>query len=249
MLQHSTPDSATATASGYRPFPDTPWSVVLAAGQGRSPRAVAALNTLWRDYWPPLYSFLRRAGHNPHEAQDLVQGFLARLHTRDDLSGVGPEKGRLRTFLLTSLRNFVVNQALRGKAVKRGAGHRPVSLEAAQAEVLCQSDAQCASPEVAFQRRWTLTILETALRSLAAEHAARGRQAQFEALQPFLDGADDREYQAVAVRLGMTPGAVAVAIHRMRLRLRELVRAEVAKTVTSRADLDAELQHMLEIWP
>src|SRR5262245_1384255 len=138
--------------TGHHPthaeFPSTHWSKILNAGatHGDSPE----LEEFCRAYWPPLYAFLRRQGHSPHDAEDLVQGFLARLLAREDLAGVGPEKGRFRTFLLTSLRNFVIKQALRDKAVKRGGGQVTISINTEEGEQLCGPDLAFGSPEAAF---------------------------------------------------------------------------------------------------
>src|SRR5512141_966366 len=121
-------------------FPSTQWSKILQAGAVASAGDSPELEALCRAYWLPLYSFLRRQGHSPADAEDLVQGFLARLLAREDLGEVGPQKGRFRTFLLTSLRNFVIKQALRDKALKRGGGQAPLSLDSEEAERMCGPD-------------------------------------------------------------------------------------------------------------
>ena len=153
-------------------FPETHWSVVLAAGTSASDQSQRALNELCQCYWPALYSFLRRSGHGPEDAQDLVQGFLARLLQRGDLGNVSPDKGRFRTFLLTSLRNFTIKQALYDKAAKRGKGQVPVAIDSVQAEKLCGADLTATHPETAYQRRWVVTLLTTALERLATEQRA-----------------------------------------------------------------------------
>jgi RNA polymerase sigma-70 factor (ECF subfamily) len=199
---------------------------VLHAGRGELTDAPGALEKLCRAYWPPLYSFLRRQGHSPHDAEDLVQGFLARVLAREDLAEVGPEKGRFRTFLLTALRNFAIKQALRDKALKRGGGQIPISINAVEAERLCGPDLTTVSPEAAFERRFAQAVLARAFATLRQEYRARGKAEWFAALAPHLDGAEPDGYEPPAAQLGMTPGAVAVAVHRMRGRLRELLRAE-----------------------
>jgi RNA polymerase sigma factor (sigma-70 family) len=229
-------------------FPSTQWSKVLNAGHGELPGGPAALENLCRAYWPPLYSFLRRQGHSPHDAEDLVQGFLARVLAREDLAGVGPEKGRFRTFLLTSLRNFVIKQALRDKALKRGGGQIPISINAEEAERLCGPDLSANSPEAAFDRRFAQAVVTRAFAALREEHRARGREEFFATLAPFLDGAEPEGYEVVAGKLGLAPGTVAVTVHRLRGRLRELLRAEVRQLCTSTAEEEQEMKHLLEVW-
>jgi len=234
--------------TGCMEFPSTHWSAVLKAGDTGSPAFRGALEDLCSAYWPPLYSFLRRQGHSPHDAEDLVQGFLARLLAREDLANVGPEKGRFRTFLLTSLRNFSVKQALREKALKRGGGQVGIPIDAAQAEQLCGPDLLASSPEAAFDRRFAQAVVARAFAALRAEHHARGKEELFAAVAPFLDGAEPEGYAAAAARLGLSAGALAVTIHRMRGRMRELLRAEVRQLVSSPAEEEQELKHLLEVW-
>ncbi|MBI3854020.1 MAG: RNA polymerase subunit sigma-24 [Verrucomicrobia bacterium] len=177
-----------------------------------------------------------------------MQGFLARLLAREDLAGVGPEKGRFRTFLLTSLRNFVIKQALREKALKRGAGQIPISINAEEAERLCGPDLTATSPEAAFDRRFAQAVVTRAFATLREEHRARDKEKMFAALAPHLDGTESEGYERTATQLGMTPGAVAVAVHRLRGRLRELLRAEVRQLCASAAEEEQELKYLLEVW-
>jgi len=240
--------SALAGQVTYAEFPSTQWSKVLNAGAGASTGDCPALEDLCRAYWPPLYSFLRRQGHSPHDAEDLVQGFLARLLGREDLAEVGPEKGRFRTFLLTSLRNFVIKQALREKALKRGGGQIPISINAEEAERLCGPDLSATSPEAAFDRRFAQAVVARAFAALREEHRARGKEEFFATLAPYLDGAEPEGYEKVAAQLGLASGTVAVTIHRMRSRLRELLRAEVRQLCSSAAEEEQEMKHLLEVW-
>jgi RNA polymerase sigma-70 factor (ECF subfamily) len=232
--------------SAQAEFPSTLWSLVLDAGAaaGDSPE----MGELCRAYWPPLYSFLRRQGHTPHDAQDLVQGFLARLLAREDLVEVGPEKGRFRTFLLTALRNFVIKHALREKAVKRGGGRLAISIDAGEAERLCGPDLGAPSPEAAFDRRFAQSMVTRAFAALREEHRARGKAEFFATLVPYLDGVESGGYQEAAEKLGIPASTVAVTVHRMRRRLRELLRAEVRQLCTSAAEEEQELKHLLEVW-
>lgn len=229
-------------------FPSTHWSRVLNAGHGELAGSPAALEELCRAYWPPLYSFLRRQGQSPQDAEDLVQGFLARVLAREDLAEVGPEKGRFRTFLLTSLRNFTIKQALHDKALKRGGGQIPISISAKVAEQLCGPDLSADSPEAAFDRRFAQSVIARAFTALREEHRARGREEFFATLAPYLDGAEPEGYEKAAVQLGMASGAVAVAVHRMRGRLRELLRAEVRQLCNSAAEEEQEMKYLLEVW-
>lgn len=163
----------TPNQTAHAEFPTTEWSKVLNAGRGGFAAAPGALEELCRAYWPPLYSFLRRQGHSPHDAEALVQGFLARVLAREDLAEVGPEKGRFRTFLLTALRNFVIKQALRDKAIKRGGGQVAISINAEEAERLCGPDLTATSPEAAFDRRFAQAVVMRAFAALREEHRAR----------------------------------------------------------------------------
>jgi len=244
----SAPGELIPTPNSAALFPSTHWSLVLAAGDGAAPANSHALEKLCQAYWTPLYAYLRRQGHSPHDAQDLTQGFLARVIAREDIGDVGPEKGRFRTFLLTGLRNFTIKQALRDKAFKRGGGQTTLSINGDEAERLCGPDLTAENPELAFDRRWCRTTLSLAIKRLRDEHRARGKEALFETLAPFLDGADSGEYESVARQLGMAPGTVAVTIHRLRARLQELVRAEVARTVASPEQVEEEVKHLMEVW-
>lgn len=229
-------------------FPSTQWSKILQAGAVASAPDSPELEALCRAYWPPLYSFLRRQGHSPQDAEDLVQGFLARLLAREDLTEVGPEKGRFRTFLLRSLSNFVIKQALHDKALKRGGGQVVISINTDEAERLCGPDFSASSPEAAFDRRFAQAVVTRAFAALREEHRARGKEDFFAIVAPFLDGAEPEGYEAAAATLGMAPGTLAVAVHRMRGRLRELLRAEVRQLCTSAAEEEQELKHLLEVW-
>jgi RNA polymerase sigma factor (sigma-70 family) len=229
-------------------FPSTHWSVVLSAGEKTAPANGKALEDLCRAYWTPLYAYLRRQGHSPHEAEDLTQGFLARVIAREDLANVGPEKGRFRTFLLTALRNFTIKQALHDKALKRGGGQATLTINGEEGERLCGPDLTAESPELAFDRRWCRTTLARAIQRLRDEHVARGKQALFETLVPFLDGANPGEYETVAGELRMAPGTIAVTMHRLRSRLQQFVRAEVAQTVAATEQVEEELKHLMAVW-
>lgn len=227
-----------------REFPSTHWSLVLSSW-GATEASARALEHLCSIYWRPLYVFLRRQGSSSADAQDLVQGFLQRLLKRGDLEHTRPEKGRFRSYLITGLRNYAIKQVRQEKARKRGGGAIRLALDAELAEQLGLADLSASTPEAAFDRQWARILLGRALDRLRAEHVARGKEAMFDTLVPLLEGADEDAYGVIATRLNMRRGAVAVAVYRLRGRLRELLRAEVAQTVGSRAEADAELRELL----
>jgi RNA polymerase sigma factor (sigma-70 family) len=233
---------------GARRFPPTLWSVVLAAG-GTSPRSHEALATLFQTYWYPIYAFLRCLGHTSHDAEDLTQGFLVRLCQKDRLSSVSPEKGRFRSFLLVSLKNFLADEEAKARARKRGGGESLVSLDAASAEeryALEPTDVM--DPEKIFERRWALTLLERTLRRLEAEQNMPERRERFEVLRGYLLGDPPGEtYAAVGRRLGLSEGGVKSAVSRMRQRYRELFREEIASTVAGEEEIEAETRHLFAV--
>lgn len=227
-------------------FHSTRWSLVTrAAGSDRSV-ARLALAELCELYWYPLYAWLRRAGHDEPAALDLVQSFCADLLERGGLHGADAERGAFRQYLLGALRHFVHNQTRRENAARRGGGKLPWSLDDAEPRY-AQEPMQCASPERLFERRWAVALLDRALASLRADYRARNREAVLLALEPALLGHDDAlDHAATAAVLGTTEGAVKVALHRMRTRLRELVRHQIAQTLTDPGSVDEELQHLFE---
>jgi RNA polymerase sigma-70 factor (ECF subfamily) len=237
-----------AETQRHAEFPATKWSVIQRAAAPHSANSRAALEDLCRVYWPPLYAFLRRSGHQPDEAKDLVQGYIARLLERGDLGTASPEKGRFRSYLLCGLRNYLVSQARRDAANKRGGNTATFSLDADDAEAVFQAvSTDALTPDLDFDRRWAETILDRALETLRQEYLARGKEQLYDALKPILATKSADAYSSLGSQLGMTPGAVAVAVHRLRVRLRELVRSEVAQTVGSESDLEEEMGNLLAI--
>lgn len=222
---------------------------MLAAGDSRSTLAAGALEELCRTYWYPLYAFLRRQGNSPENAQDLVQGFLAHLLRNERLAQVAPEKGRFRSFLLASLKNVARDQADKANALKRGGGEETVSFDAATAEerfALEPSDLN--DPARVFERRWAMTLLERTLTRLEQENTAGPRRAKFEGLRSFLLGdPTDQTYAEIGRQLGLSEGAVKVAVLRLRQRYRELFRDEIANTVASEAEIEDELRHVFTV--
>ena len=229
-------------------FVTTQWSVVLAA-QGRSPAADEALERLCRTYWWPLYGFVRRNGYQPEEAQDLTQGFFAVLLERRDLDVVRSEKGRLRSYLLVSLKNFLAKAHRREMATKRGEGRALVSLD----ELLARERAGAElsdnlTADRVYERRWALTLLEQVLTRLENEYKRAGNAQLFECLEEFLsDEPGHRSHAEIALQLGMTENAVKQAFHRLRRRYRELLRDEIAQTVSVPGDVEDELRHFISV--
>jgi len=240
------PQQDTAPRGGAN-FTPTHWSVVLAAaGRSDSTHARDALEKLCRNYWLPIYAFVRRQGHNPHDAQDLTQEFFTRLLERNYLAGVDREKGRFRSFLLASLKHFLANEWDKAKAQKRGGGHVLISIDAAAAEnSVGLEPADVLTAEKIFERRWALSLLEQVLRRLREEYARDGKEQQFEQLKSTLTEASRSvSYAEIARRLATSEGAVKVAVHRLRQRYRELLRAEIADTVADPREIDDEIRNL-----
>jgi RNA polymerase sigma-70 factor (ECF subfamily) len=234
---------------GPRDFRTTHWSVVLAAGEGSSSRAAEALAQLCRAYWYPLYAFIRRQGHDPESAQDLTQEFFARLLEKGFLASASQDKGRFRSFLLTALKRFLVNEWERGQAQKRGGGQAPIPLDLGDAEARYHLEpVEERTAERIFEERWALALLDGAMQALQREFAADGRADLFEALKSFLYGERKDGSQAdIGARFGMTANAVKQAVHRLRVRYRERLREAVAHTVASPSEIDDELRHLLRV--
>jgi DNA-directed RNA polymerase specialized sigma24 family protein len=226
-------------------FPPTRWSVVLAATQRHSPAATQALEDLCRAYWQPLYAYVRRCGHAPHDAQDLTQEFFARLLEHHWLDTADRDKGRLRTFLIVALKHFLHKEWRRASAQKRGGGRGLVELDTACVESLPAGDAHGLAPDQAYDRQWALTLLDLTLKRLLAEFVTAGRAGDFEILKGCLMAAHGTiDYADLATRLGGNPGAARVAVHRLRKRFREIYREEISQTLAAGADLEDELRHL-----
>ena len=234
--------------NGAVAFATTHWSVVLEA-QSQSPAAQEALEKLCRTYWRPVYSFIRRQGAGPEEAEDLTQGFFALLLERRDLETVRREKGRLRSYLLVSLKNFLTNERYRAMAIKRGEGRRLVPLDAlGDREGADLAPTDILSADQIYERRWALTVLEEVLMRLGDEYRSAGNAELFERLKKLLTDEPDRPLQAeIADEFGMTENAVKQAFHRLRRRYRELLHEEIAHTVIAPGDIEDELRHLVAV--
>ncbi len=236
---------AAAGEHGPSAFTTTHWSVVLEA-QGESPAAQEALEKLCRTYWRPIYSFIRRQGIRPEEAEDLTQGFFALLLERRDLNAVRKERGRLRSYLLVSLKNFLADERRRAMAIKRGKGQRLIPFDELRADEMEPTDPLTA--ERIYERRWASTVLEQVLSRLKDEYATAGNATLFTSLKQLLPDEPGSPSQAdIAARLGMTENAVRQAFHRFRHRYQVLLREEIAHTVATPGDIEDELRHLISV--
>jgi len=231
-------------------FTTTHWSVVLSARQVDSPEAADALAQLCQTYWYPLYAYMRRRGHGIHDAQDLTQEFFVRLLEKNFLSAVRQERGKFRWFLLSALKRFLINERNRDHAAKRGGRHAFLSLDEESAEGRYRLEiADRVTPEKLFDQSWAMTLLEQAQEQLRREYEAGGRGTVFEQLKMFLSG--DRapiSHRDAGTALGLDEGAVKVAIHRLRQRYRECLRAQIAQTVSTPAEVDEEIQQLFAVF-
>jgi RNA polymerase sigma-70 factor (ECF subfamily) len=237
------------TGQRHAAFVTTHWSVVLTARRSDTTRAQAALARLCQTYWYPLYAFVRRRGYSPHDAQDLTQEFFARLLEQNWLAQADRGRGRFRTFLLAALSHFLANEWDKARAQKRGGAVEFVPLQLDNAETRYgEEPADPVTPEHCFERRWALVLLDEVLNRLRQEQVAAGAGELFATLKPCLVGARQAQpYAALAVKLGMTEGAVKVAVHRLRQRYRQLLREEIANTVSTPEEVDAEMHHLFAV--
>ena len=230
-------------------FNTTRWSVVLMAGRTLSPESEAALEKLCRAYWQPVCAFARRKGWNEEDAKDLTQQFFASLLQRKDFSGLDRRKGKFRTFLLSAFTHFLANEYDRATAQKRGGGNTILSLDQFAPDELGNAcPATDVAPDTIYDMRWAQTILQAALRQLKEEMSQANKQRQFDELKHFLTAnAAAGEYALVAHKLGVEAAAAPVMVHRLRHRYRELVRAEVAQTVSSPLELEEEMKYLFAV--
>jgi RNA polymerase sigma-70 factor (ECF subfamily) len=246
----------TVGAAGEGAFVTTRWSQVVLAGDSGHPDAHEALSGLCHDYWRPLYYFARRKGHRPEDAQDLTQGFIAGLLEKGGIARANPERGKFRTFLLSAFSHYLSNQHREQMAQKRGGNWTPLSLNDGADEGFLEQAVDTMTPEEVYDRSWAFSLLEKVMGQLRAEYARADRTRLFEAIQPHLSGAAGRPgYASLGASLGMSESAITVAVHRMRRRYGELLREEIAATVTSPKEVDDELRHLIQMvstspaWP
>jgi RNA polymerase sigma-70 factor (ECF subfamily) len=239
-------DSSSGQRSFAR-FPTTHWGRVVAAGIRSTPEAEEALSELCRDYWYPLYAFVRRKGHDPESAQDLVQGFFAGLLEGDGLRGLDPALGRFRSFLMACCSHHLSRRREHEGARKRGGGRAPLSIDRLDGEArLGVVPYHELTPERLFERQWALTLLDLVLAGLDAEMERSDKCLLYRRLRPALLGREPTPpYAHVAAELNMTEGAVKMAAHRLRARYRELLRREIARTVVDPREIDEEIGNLL----
>jgi RNA polymerase sigma factor (sigma-70 family) len=229
-------------------FVTTRWTLVAAAAADSSdPQRQEALGDLCQAYWPPLYAFLRRRGHSPEDAQDLTQGFFARVLERRDFSAADPTRGRFRSFLLSALQHYAINEHERASTVKRGGRVQRLSLDFEEVERTYVFEARHDdSPDRVFNRKWAAISLDRALGRLRDECHTLGKGALADALLPYLtDTGQLPAYRTVAEQLGLTEGATKVAVHRLRQRFGAILRLEIAETVLAPADVDDEVRELI----
>jgi RNA polymerase sigma factor (sigma-70 family) len=235
------------TLPGPSQFPTTRWTLVVAAGDPLRKEARSALVSLCENYWYPLYAYLRRRGYPADRAQDLTQDFFMRMLEGRYLDRADQEKGRFRSFILTSLKFFVADEEDRQRAQKRGGG-MVVALEFSSGEERYQREpAHDETPERIFERRWALSVLDRVVEKLRGEFVQHGRPEHFERLKVFLLGQSDSPYAALAREMNTSEGALKVAIHRLRRRYRELFRQEIADTVADPAEVESELRFLAAV--
>jgi RNA polymerase sigma factor (sigma-70 family) len=231
---------------GRPQFATTHWSLVLAAGGTDSLEARPAMERLLETYWYPLYAFVRGKGHAAEAAYDSTQEFISRLLERKLLHVADPTKGRFRTFLLTCLERFLVDEWAHANRQKRGGGRTILSLSAPEADERYRLEpADPLTPERIYEKQWAIALLERTLSRLKEEATAAGRGEMFEALAPFLSGDDSGSpYLELAARLGMKEGALRTAVHRLRKRYGALLRDEIASTVSDPKEVEEELRDL-----
>lgn len=245
----STTDATRATGAGA--FMTTHWSVVLKAGRDSSPAAAAALSELCQAYWYPLYAYARRRGCAPEAAKDAVQEFFLKLTATRFFASAKREKGKFRSFLLTALKRFLINEWHRARRQKRGGEQPAVSLDECLAESRYRLDvADDESADVLFDRQWAMTLLDRVFVRLEKDYAAAGKQPLFNELRGTISRAEQQEtaYADVAKRLKMSEGAVKVAVHRLRAKYREALRAEIAQTVAGPEQVEEEIRDLFAVF-
>ncbi|MFA9452914.1 MAG: RNA polymerase sigma factor [Candidatus Aminicenantaceae bacterium] len=233
-----------------RQFATTHWSLVLAAKPNEASRTSAreALEKLCRAYWYPLYAFVRSRGYSAVDAQDLTQAFFARIFETEGLASADREKGRFRSYLLGAMKHFLANEWHRAQTLKRGGREQFIDWEALDPEPRYTGASRWSeNPEQLFDREWALETIAGALNALRSEMEKAGKGDLFEALRGSLTGGEELPREEIAANLGMSVGAVKVAVHRLRQRFRRMLRAAIAETVSNEADLDDEMRYLVEV--
>ena len=243
------PSESLSPVEGFNgTFNTTHWSVVMTAGQEDSPKATAALERLCLGYWYPLYAYCRRQGYSPADGEDLTQQFFAAFLERNSFATATPERGRFRNFLLASFKNFLANEHHRRTAIKRGGRMTFVSLDDTDFETHYRNEpADPFTPEHKFDQAWAMTLLGKVMKELKAEYVAADKGAAFETLHVFLTGEKtEMTYEKIGADLGVTESAVKMAVMRLRQRYGQMLRREIAHTLTDPAGVEDELRHLVE---
>ena len=241
------PDMGDELPAGQAAFHTTHWSAIFTARDQDGTAARDALAGLCSTYWYPLYAFVRRRGYSPHDAEDLTQEFFRDFLQKNALLSASPARGKFRSFLLTCLKNFLANERHRAQTQRRGGGQPMISLDGNEAEMRWSLEpANQLTPEALFEKRWALTVLETTMKTLEAEYAAKGKTAVFEDLRGFLPGGQGIQSRIeFAAKRGLSAGAVDVAVHRLRQRFGVLLREQVARTVSGPEEVEEEIRHLI----
>ncbi len=243
MADASAPDSTLTRRSAFH---TTRWSLVLQAKADTPDESAASLETLCRQYWPPLYAYVRGRGHSPHDAQDLTQEFFSRLLAKNWLSAADPARGRFRSFLLMALKRFLANEWDHVRAQKRGGGMHRFELDPQELAEIPAPDGMAGDADALFDRRWALALLQKVMQRLRAEHVEAGREAEYEQLKPCLVAErGDLDYEALAASLKVSAVSARSVVHRLRKRFREIFREEVAVTVEKDADIEDEMRAVI----
>ena len=241
------PDGRVGSAASFN---TTHWTIVLAcSGEEDSVQAQQALASLFQTYWYPLYAYVRRRGYDEQDAKDLVQGFCLHLQEKHALAKADRQRGKFRSFLLSSLQNFLANEYERSRAQKRGGGQELIRLDADEAQArYALEPADTVTPETIFERRWARALLEQTVSDLRADFVARGKQRLFDGLASFLT-ADLREtsYQTAADQLGLPLSAIKTTVHRLRHEYRAKLRQQIGRTVASPDEVEEELMHLRKV--
>jgi RNA polymerase sigma-70 factor (ECF subfamily) len=243
-------ESADERAGGAANFNTTHWTMVLACSdENDSARAQQALANLFQTYWYPLYAYVRRRGHSEHDAEDLVQAFCLHLQEKHAIGKADPNRGKFRTFLLSSLKNFLSHERDRARAQKRGGGRELIQLDAEEAQTrYALEPADNVTPETIFERRWAHALLEQTVSGLRADFTLRGKERLFDGLSPFLTSdLHETSYQNAADQLGLPLSAIKTTVHRLRRDYRTKLREEISHTVSSPDEIDEELQYLRKV--
>ena len=246
MSETNIPANLNSGSGQFPEFHQTRWSLVRRAGSLDSPESQEALEALCRAYWFPIYAFVRRQGHSPHDAQDLTQEFFARLLASNSIARADPRLGKFRTFLLGTLKHFLTDARRKATAWKRGGGVEIVSFQQAEAEERYQLEpVDERTPDKVFDQRWTIVLLEAAVERLRQEFQKAGKERQFEVLKTFLSSeGGEAAYAQAGAELKHSGKTVAVAVHRIRRRFRQLVRSAIAETVSTADEVEEEYRSL-----